>query len=487
MKKRWLITIVAFICWAKLQAQQYDAQWLTGPNPSVIDFRNDTAVATFSTITGFFNCTITVANICDSAGNLLFMTNGIYIFDQAGNQLSTTVLSPCDYQSYYINDGLNIQQAALFIPKPGSNTEYYLFHESDDTLNSGRPGTLYYSTISTINNPLGEVSQINIPLCKGIFRDGGITACKHANGRDYWIIYGEHGSNKYYKFLLTNTGLTGPQYQSIGEVYGSPTDNMHSRFSQDGSKFAVGALGGLITIMDFDRCSGEFSNPVTIFNEASVDTIHHLSGSVMTEFSPNGRFLYVSDNINLNQYDLFASNIQDSVEIFRDDSSYTSHIDMIQLASNGKIYGSTWNGGFYFWHQINYPDSLGYGCQFVDTGIYTLSANSNNLPNMINYKLGPLVGSGCDTIQTGIAQTMADKLLRIQPNPADKYVYVEVGMQGNYEFDLMNTNGQVIDKKETRQVDIFDTEHLASGIYFVKVIDKGASNEIAVKKIEVVH
>jgi hypothetical protein len=66
-------------------------------------------------------------------------------------------------------------------------------------------------------------------------------------------------------------------------------------------------------------------------------------------------------------------------------------------------------------------------------------------------------------------------------------VYVEMGMQGNYEFDLLNMVGQIVDKKETRQVDNFDTERLASGIYFLRVIDESNINNIATKKLVVQH
>jgi hypothetical protein len=47
--------------------------------------------------------------------------------------------------------------------------------------------------------------------------------------------------------------------------------------------------------------------------------------------------------------------------------------------------------------------------------------------------------------------------------------------------------GQIVDKKETRQVDNFDTERLASGIYFLRVIDESNINNIATKKLVVQH
>ena len=60
-------------------------------------------------------------------------------------------------------------------------------------------------------------------------------------------------------------------------------------------------------------------------------------------------------------------------------------------------------------------------------------------------------------------------------------------MPGNYEFDLLNALGQVVGRQETRQVDIFDTEGLASGVYFLRAIDKNSSTEIAAKQVVVVH
>jgi hypothetical protein len=98
-----------------------------------------------------------------------------------------------------------------------------------------------------------------------------------------------------------------------------------------------------------------------------------------------------------------------------------------------------------------------------------------------------LIGSGCDTIPAGLNKVAENDLLRIMPNPADKYLYVEMGMQGNYEFDLLNATGQVVAKTETRQVDIFDTESLSSGIYFIRVIDLTTEAEVATKKVVLAH
>ena len=164
-----------------------------------------------------------------------------------------------------------------------------------------------------------------------------------------------------------------------------------------------------------------------------------------------------------------------------------AQMGMLQLATNGKIYCSTWNGGYFYLHEINYPDQLGTACDFVWAGQPTRSLNSFNLPNLINYRLGPLIGSGCDTVTTGLTTQSANDPLRVQPNPANKYAYVEMGMQGNYIFQLLDAAGKLISQKPTPQIDIFDTEQLPNGIYFISVKDSHSNTELTNRRVVVAH
>jgi hypothetical protein len=315
-----------------------------------------------------------------------------------------------------------------------------------------------------------------------------MTACKHANGRDYWLIMGASVKNIFYKFLITPDSILGPFQQTIGPKFPLPYDIAYSKFSQDGSRYATGIIEGPIVLMDFDRCTGEFSNPTNIYHSASSDPIHHpMNGCASLEFSPGGRYLYINNLNDLTQYDLASSNIQDSVELYVSDTTDIYEIGMLQLAPNGIIYGSTWNGGLEALHIIANPDSGGVGCNFEYGGQPTFTLNSANLPNLINYKLGPLIGSGCDTILNITSQATEAGIFRIQPNPADKYFYAEMSLQGNYDLDLLNTDGQTIKRKQTRQIDIFDTHDLPSGVYFLKVIDKSNNNNELIKRVIVEH
>jgi hypothetical protein len=70
----------------------------------------------------------THANISDSQGNLLFYTNGYYIADASHDTMQNgSGINPGAYASMF-TDGFMIPQGALIIPKPGSNSIYYLFH-----------------------------------------------------------------------------------------------------------------------------------------------------------------------------------------------------------------------------------------------------------------------------------------------------------------------------------------------------------------------
>ena len=480
----WLLIVKGLL----LPAQLYDAQWLLGYNESVLDFRVDT-IARYA-IQPLMPIFLTNASICNSTGELLYYTNGIYIAGADGNQIMNgDSLNPSPYTTSQECCGLDIVQGALFIPKPDNSRLYYLFHFTNDSLSLGRPCTLYYSVIdSQGNGGMGEVVEKNIPILQHTaLREGGMTACKHANGRDYWLIIGAYNTNAFYKFLITPNSIEGPFIQNIGPVFPHPYDAAYSKFSQDGSKFTTGIVAGPITVMDFDRCTGTFSSPIRIYHNASLDSVK-INGCASLEFSPNGEYLYVSNSNDLTQYDLFAGNIQDSVELYTSDSSDFYGLGMLQASPLGKLYCSTWNGGLYAIHVINYPNIDGANAGFVYAGQPTLTLNSNNFPNLINYKLGALIGSGCDTLLNSIAEsTILNDQLRLIPNPADKYLYVEMGMQGNYEFDLINETGQVIARKETRQVDIFDTGNLANGVYFIRVVDKATGAEIETRKVVVVH
>lgn len=250
-------------------AQQHGAQWVLGPNTSVLDFRDDTIAR--RTLPGYVPFFLTTASICDENGELLYSCYGAGITDLNGDTLNNgSGLSPCLYTDEN-QDGFAIQQAAIFLPWPANSNLYALLHFSNDAQSNSRPARLYYSIIDKNKNfGLGEVVQKNTVFYDYVtMRGGGMTACKHANGRDWWITIAKRLSNRYYTFLLGPEGITDTLTQDIGPVYSDGfLDNSYSCFSEDGTMYATVAYSGYITVMDFDRCSGTFSNSRTIENFA---------------------------------------------------------------------------------------------------------------------------------------------------------------------------------------------------------------------------
>ena len=476
------LSIFAFV--ALSNAQWNDAQWMLGPNTTNIDFRSSTPVS--DSIQKWMGTYITNAAISDDGGELLYYTNGIYIAGKLSggdSLLNGNNLNPCSFTTANTS-GLPILQASLFLKKPDSDRYFYLIHFSGDT-NNGTPFTLMYSTIDKeANFGLGAVISKNDTVYQTIFRRGGLAACKHANGRDWWIVLATRQTNQFNVFLLTPNGITDTLKQNIGPVYLGPFDNCYSRFSLDGTKYVTGTYVGLISVLDFDRCTGVFSKPRTISNIAAGFNSEGISS---VEFSPNGRFVYASTSVDVKQYDLNNPNIQDSVVLFNQTGSQHAGISQLSLACDGRIYGSTWDAGYNFLHVINSPDRLGLNCNFVYGGQPTLSFYSSNLSNTANPRLGALTSSGCDTITTTQITETEKQQVRIQPNPANKYVYVEMPMQGNYIFELLNEAGQLIEQKQTRQVDIFNTENLPSGIYYLKVTSSKTSSLVSSQKVIVQH
>jgi hypothetical protein len=97
--------------------------------------------------------------------------------------------------------------------------------------------SLYYTRIDmNLDGGLGAVLEKNQVAFSDTMNIGRITAVKHANGRDWWVFVHKAYSNRFYRFLLSPTGLALNGYQDIGIV--RPADDGQVCFSPDGTKFA---------------------------------------------------------------------------------------------------------------------------------------------------------------------------------------------------------------------------------------------------------
>ena len=474
----WFLCLWAF---SDVTAQQYDKVWAVGSYVTTMTFESDSISLGYLEDSTNFSF-VTIGNICDSNGNFLFYSNGLAVYNKYGRIMphGDSLSFPSEYYSLQVPQGMASNQGMVILPNPGNANQYYIFHYTgtDTLVNTGgyESTRLYYSVVDMEKDSgRGDLIKKNVPILQGIILSAGrISACRHANGRDWWIVKPAWQENIYYTFLLTPDSVKGPFTQRIGPSYGHYNEvNTYSTFSLDGTKYASVTEESLVVLMDFDRCTGLFSNPDSFYNSNSFDPVHNpMSGGNSLAFSPNGRFLYVVNPIELNQYDLWRSPIRDSVRI-KTDSINDFQMNNLQYGPNGKIYLSCWNGGSYAIHVINQPDSLGMACDFQFLGQSVLSVNSVGIPYFPNFRLGALIGSGCDTIPNGI-QNLKPIDLKIEPNPASNLVTISYPPHESdgWRIDLYDNLGELIlsqNEKAGADRSIIDVSTFPIGLYFVRV------------------
>ncbi|MBL7779516.1 MAG: hypothetical protein JNK66_14645, partial [Chitinophagales bacterium] len=397
---------------------------------SKMDFNNDTMQVSYDSLGINFSRTST--SYCTPDGNLLFYTNGIHI----RNGLDEIV-----EDSWGMNEGQFIVQFApsieqkgyrttqgiVTLPNPAVLGQYYLLHTYWDT--SATLGIYCKRVLETLldmngNAGHGKVVYKNKPIVENVIgQEMGV--CRHANGRDWWVIVNKRYTNCYYRILVDSDGAhLQPSLACAADSIPYNTLSALS-FSPDGSKFAYLSVTSGINIFDFDRCSGELSNALSIPLLGLVD-----SGwvNVGVAISPNNRFLYVGITQYVLQYDLQAADIAasvDTVAVYDGfQSPFGSIFHTMQLAPDGKIYESCGNSETVY-HVINQPDKKGDSCQFVQHGI-DLPSYCLGVPNFPNYRLGALPNSPCDTLGTSISQpTTRNPQLTIFPNPATEFVVID--------------------------------------------------------------
>jgi hypothetical protein len=414
--------------------------------------------------------------ICDTNGIFLFSSNGIWIANAHNDtMLNGSNLNPGSWTSTRDSFGLTLPQGNLIIPDPGNNSRYFLFHLTiDDYGGTYAALHLYYSAIDmALDSGLGAVTQKNVILLNDTIVPGALTACKHGNGRDWWVLLHENNSNKYYKYLLTTTGIFGPDTQSIGSVRDARFGQC--AFSPDGNYFAhyEPTLNDL-DIFSFDRCTGTFSNPIHIVINDSA-----FAGGLA--FSPNSQILYVSSQNYVYQFNLNASSIPASKTIvaiwdssFSPSPPFATTFYLSQLAPDGKIYINTPNSTLVM-HVINYPDSLGMACDVQQHGITLPAKNAFTIANHPNYFLSALTGSACDTISSIHDLEAQTYNILIYPNPVSDNSFnisysPEYNSKGKLEiFNALGVRIISLDLSTWPIMHRIDASNLLPGIYFLTI------------------
>ena len=445
--KKLILIILACIFSFVVKSQQADS-WRFGVLAG-IDFSSGIPIA----VSGALNTNEGCASISDGAGNLLFYTDGVSVWN---NQ---NLVMP---NGSGLLGGISSTQSALIIPKPGSNTLFYVFTVDE----IGGPNGFRYSIVDiSLQGGLGDVTATkNVLILNNVTEK--LTAFQDGFG-NYWIAVHEWGSNAFYVYKLISTGIQAPVITNVGMVHSTAQiQNTYGqmKFSPCGNRLAL-ATGYLDTVQlfEFSNTTGVVHTPITIpFTD-------HVYG---VEFSGNGQRLYVTTYnplATLVQFDL-SSGKQDTIIASLEILSSTPDIYGLQLAPDNKIYAArAWSP---FLGAINNPLVQGSGCNYVDNG-FDLDPNfmgitsSLGLPGYIQSNF--MIEFGC--VITGITDIQKSTESVIYPNP---FVY-----RFNLQLDKMpaelfihDVTGKLIDHFISGVGNLEYGELLKPGVYFITLVNK---------------
>jgi hypothetical protein len=375
-------------------------------------------------------------------------------------------------------------QSCLILPRPGHPTQYYLFHKkisyaynpNFDVLTD----TMYASLIDMFaNSGHGAVLEKNIPVIGTLMTAGQLTSAKHANGTDWWIITGGEQNNLYYSILLTQEGAMGPFIQSIGypsSHFGS--GGGQANFSPDGTKYIRYSSHDGIFLFDFDRTSGQLSN----FKHLPTPEETFATG---VGISPNSRYMYVTTDTHIYQYDLQAMDIAASqVEIAEYDgylSTFPTTFSQVQLGPDCKLYINSF-ATVDVLHVIHNPDELGQACNVEQHAVQLPFNHGQFLPYFPNYRLGPLIpgetpAPPCSPIvRTEEPLPAPEPAIKVFPNPASGQLTLTLEAPAAGEWQLFHADGRLALRQllqAGRSAYEVDVSALPPGMYFYRVFLEG--------------
>ena len=390
--KAYQLMSMVFFATTVCNAQKQANYWYFGQNAG-LSFASGNPVALLD---GKVNTIEGVATISDSIGNLLFYTDGITVYNKL-HQVMQNGTGLFGHKS--------ATQSAVIVPQPGNDSIFYIFTVEAAADIKG----INYSVVNMrLNNNVGAIIKKNITMLQRVSEK--ITAIRHCNNNDIWIIARQYATDKYYTWLVKDTGIVinSPVISACGNVVGyynvgfpfAGASIGYLKASPDGKKIAAAFSAGSngIELSNFDNATGVISNTLKIAQRPPyAQALAGLSYPYGIEFSPNSKLLYFtvgtvnifpSSVHSINQFDITS---HDSAIIAQ--SHYfvdTNYIEKgaLQLANNGKIYATNYDVSYL--SVLNNPNIRGVGCNFIRNGVsLNGKLSSNGLPTFIQSYFSP--------------------------------------------------------------------------------------------------
>lgn len=394
---------------------QGEANVWIGPTRVGLDF-NSGSPTTF--LTGAARGSIDATNregegcstVSDSLGGLLFYTEGVNVYDRTHAVMSngTGLLG-----------NLSSTQSAVIVPCPRAPRRFYYIFCAPPEEASASPGGsstssdgITYSIVDmTLNGGLGAVTTKNVRVTPaGENATEGLTVVPNFAGNGFWVIAHQAGTktsaipavNKFYIYGVTTAGITAAtgvitawnnQSANAGTaIAGVPASNSGNgqviiKSDNCFKKLAMTffAKNSLVELYNFDNSTGAISLANSITNVIN----NQVYG---VEFSPNGRYLYVTileTSHRVYQFDI-SSGVDATINAAAARTTWTPtgttslRWGQLQLGPDGKIYMS---------HHVDY-NAIGTGSPHASIGVF-------NTPDVVGIGAGFVEQKITSTTLTG--------------------------------------------------------------------------------------
>jgi hypothetical protein len=230
------------------------------------------------------------ASVCDINGQLLFYTDGRKVWNKLyqqmpnGHSMAFNALYLIDTTATGENDSLffSSDQAAVILPIEGTS-KYYIF----TTDFYGAINQLKYHIIDmSLENGLGDVVIKNQILQNEMSEK--LTATRHCNGQDWWVVSRKRTGDEYYTYLVTQDSVITNAVISHSNTFSLSSDCCgFIKISPNGEWIAAsyeGAYGG-VELSLFDNATGQI-------NVVMQDFIYGWKSSFTNSFSADSKYLY---------------------------------------------------------------------------------------------------------------------------------------------------------------------------------------------------
>ncbi|MEZ5058417.1 MAG: hypothetical protein R2879_15385 [Saprospiraceae bacterium] len=320
------------------------------------------------------------------------------------------------YESHCVTFGIYPSpQSSIMLPGI-SDSLFYLVHKNEFVSSFYRAAvsdSIYFSKIKM--NHLGEFELLEKKIIsEALTNPGRISATKTRNGKGWWINSVKFATNEFLLFRIENNTVIGPISSNIGPALTQEELGIAQvSFSPDGSLIAFGTEEKGIFLFHFENETG---------NVKSYENFHLPDNKrgVGLNFSPNGRFVYVSTGEDLYQVDLQNDNELVFLAHHYEPGSngWPVGIGFIYPGPDCRLYIAPESATFYM-HVIHSPNEKGLDCDLEIRAIRTPTRISNDIINIPNVNhIQPCDSSIQWNIPSGLKEEKAhmDEILSF-PNP----------------------------------------------------------------------